>query len=213
MMKIGIMVAMDKEYRQLCHLGNDSIRVCKTGIGKVNAAVNTLRLISEFKPDLVISSGCAGGASGELDVMDMVIGTRVVYHDVYCCLDGESYGQIQGMPLYYEAPREVIDLAASLDYQHKVHTGLIASGDWFVDTLDKIDEILGHFPDAKAIDMESGAIAQTCHIMGVPFVATRMISDVPVRGNNKATYDNFWDTIADKSFGFIETLIEKLQQP
>lgn len=57
-MKIGIIVAMDKELKQLKQLFSDeNVRVEKCGIGKVNAALGAQRLINEFHPDVIISSG------------------------------------------------------------------------------------------------------------------------------------------------------------
>ena len=210
-MKILVLVAMEKEYRQLQALNNNDIIVEKTGIGKVNAAVNATQSILKHKPDLVVSSGCAGGASTELNVMDVVVGSKVVYHDVYCCLgEGEKYGQIQGMPLYYGAQENLVEIARSLTYSHAIHAGLIASGDWFVDTLSKINEITAHFPDTIAIDMESAALAQTCHIMGVPFISFRVISDVPAKGNDLSDYNNFWDTVSDSSFAITKQFLDKV---
>ena len=54
-MKIGIIVAMDKELNQLQALFNDgNVRVEKCGIGKVNAALGAQRMINEFHPDCII---------------------------------------------------------------------------------------------------------------------------------------------------------------
>ena len=211
-MKILVLVAMEKEYRQLQALSNDNIIVMMTGIGKVNAAVNATRAILQHKPDLVVSSGCAGGASIELNVMDVVVGESVAYHDVYCCLgNDEQYGQIQGMPLYYHAPEHLVEMAKALDYSHgTIHAGLIASGDWFVDSLEKICEITAHFPETIAIDMESAALAQTCHVMGVPFISFRIISDVPAKGNNLSDYNNFWDTVSNNSFAVTREFLKNI---
>lgn len=210
-MKIGILVAMDKEYKMLQGLNNDNIIVRKTGIGKVNAAVNATQMIRDCHPDIIISSGCAGGATEKLDVMDVVVGTHYVYHDVYCKLNDEDYGQIQGMPLYFDAPDNLVQIAKNLEYTHNIHAGLIASGDWFVDSLNKIQEITDRFPETIAIDMESAAIAQTCHIFNVPFMSFRVISDVPVKGDNFACYNNFWDTVSENSFTVVHQLISKIQ--
>ncbi len=210
-MKIGILVAMDKEYRMLQSLNNENIIVRKTGIGKVNAAVNATQMIRDCHPDIIISSGCAGGATEKLDVMDVVVGTHYVYHDVYCKLNEEDYGQIQGMPLYFEAPDNLVQIAKKLKHTHNIHTGLIASGDWFVDSLKKIQEITEHFPETIAIDMESAAIAQTCHLFKVPFMSFRIVSDVPVKGNNFECYNNFWDTVSENSFNVVHQLISTIQ--
>ena len=66
-MKIGIIVAMDKELQQLKQLFNDeNVRVEKCGIGKVNAALGAQRMINEFHPDVIVSSGCAGGNGDDM---------------------------------------------------------------------------------------------------------------------------------------------------
>ena len=69
----------------------------------------------------------------------------------------------------------------------------------------------GHFPDAIAVDMESGAIAQTCHIHGVPFLSLRIISDVAGE-DHQEEYDNFWKTVADDSFEAVRTFLESLPE-
>ena len=67
-MKIGIIVAMDKELHQLRQLFSDgNVRVEKCGIGKVNAALGAQRMINEFHPDCIISSGCAGGNGDDIN--------------------------------------------------------------------------------------------------------------------------------------------------
>lgn len=91
-----------------------------------------------------------------------------------------------------------------------VHPGLIVTGDWFVDTKEKMREIIKHFPEARAVDMESAAIAHTCYIYKVPFISFRVISDIPLRDTNAAMYHNFWDTIAENSFQVTKTFIESL---
>ena len=209
-MKIGLLVAMDKEYKQLRHIENENIIVRKTGVGKVNAAINATQMINQCHPDLIISSGCAGGASTELNVLDVVVGSRVVYHDAYYGLEDDEFGRVQGMPKYYEAPQELIAIAKGLDYSHRIHDGLIASGEWFVDSVDKVKEILGHFPDAIGIDMESAAIAQTCHIFNVPFISFRVVSDVPAKENNVADYKNFWETVSESSFAITSQFLNRI---
>ena len=73
-MKIGIIVAMDKELNQLQTLFNDgNVRVEKCGIGKVNAALGAQRMINEFHPDCIISSGCAGGNGDDINIQDVIV--------------------------------------------------------------------------------------------------------------------------------------------
>jgi len=171
-MRIGIIVAMDKELTQLQSLFTDeNVRVQKCGIGKVNAALGAQRMINDFHPDVIISSGCAGGNGDDVNIQDVVVSSQLTYHDVYCGLaidDCTQYGQVQGLPVRYEPAPWLMEKALSLDCNVAVHPGLIVTGDWFVDTKEKMREIVGHFPDASAVDMESCAIAQTCYIIRCP---------------------------------------------
>ena len=215
MKKIGIIVAMDKELRQLQQLFPASeVLVQKCGIGKVNAALGAQRMINEFHPDCIISSGCAGGNGDDINVQDVVISTELCYHDVYCgrAIDDTTvYGQVQGLPARYAADPVLLQNALSLQPSDiSLHPGLIVTGDWFVDSKDKMRDILSHFPEAKAVDMESCAIAQTCYLNHVPFISFRVISDIPLRDTDASQYHNFWETIADHSFQVTKTFVESL---
>lgn len=219
MKKIGIIVAMDKELRQLQQLfGESHVRVEKCGIGKVNAALGAQRMISEFHPDVIVSSGCAGGNGDEVNVYDVVVSTELAYHDVYCgaAMGGSVYGQVQGLPARFQAAPELLAKVREAEQKAealampRLHFGLIATGDWFVDSKEKMRQILSHFPEAKAVDMESAAIAQTCYLNNVPFISLRVISDIPLRDNNASQYHDFWARIADNSFQVTKTIIESL---
>ena len=222
-MRIGIIVAMDKELCQLQKIFTDgSVVVQKCGIGKVNAALGAQRMINEFHPDAIISSGCAGGNGDDVNVQDIVVSTQLAYHDVYCgsAIDNTTqYGQVQGLPVRFEADpfllRKSEELRAKseqiLHSSLRIHPGLIVTGDWFVDSREKMREIIGHFPDAKAVDMESCAIAQTCYLNKVPFISFRVISDVPLRDTNASQYHDFWDTVAENSFLTTRTFVESLR--
>lgn len=218
-MKIGIIVAMDKELHQLQSLFDDgNVLVQKCGIGKVNAALGAQLMINEFRPDVIISSGCAGGNGDDVNVQDVVVSTQLAYHDVYCgeAVGSSVYGQVQGLPARFDADPWLLEKAVALSPLAsrlpplKIHPGLIVTGDWFVDTREKMREIVGHFPDALAVDMESCAIAQTCYINKVPFISFRVISDVPLRDTNASQYHDFWTTVADHSFQVTRSFVESL---
>ena len=214
-MKIGIIVAMDKELKQLQEVFmNSDVLVQKCGIGKVNAALGAQRMINEFHPDCIISSGCAGGNGDDINVQDIIVSKELCYHDVYCGKaidDSTVYGQVQGLPARYQADPELLRKALCIQTSDiKLHQGLIVTGDWFVDSKEKMREIIGHFPEAKAVDMESCAIAQTCYINKVPFISFRVISDIPLRDTDASQYHNFWDTVAEHSFQTTRAFVESL---
>ena len=227
-MKIGIIVAMDKEHVQLSNLlssrhednymgnkmtigiiGPHEIILQKCGIGKVNAAMGAIEMIISHQPDIIISTGCAGGASTSLEVTDVVVGQEYRFHDVYCGSEVE-YGQIVGEPPFYKADANLLAKAQSLDCNTTIHCGLMVSGDWFVDSREKMREILSHHPSALAVDMESSAIAQVCNTHNVPFISFRIISDIPLSDHKASQYWDFWDRMANGSFEVTKRFIESL---
>ena len=225
-MKIGIIVAMHKELELLLPLlqnseesrmggcefhrgkvGRHDVIAMQCGIGKVNAAMGTLTLVNSFLPDFVINSGVAGGADPTVNVMDVVAGARVSYHDVWCGPESEL-GQVQGLPLYFEGAQRLLNLVPD---REGIHKGLICSGDQFIDTLDAVNRIKGNFPDALAVDMESGAIAQVCYLNKVPFLALRVISDSPgASHDNTRQYLDFWTDAPQETFNMVKDIITRL---
>ena len=212
-------MAMDKELHQLRQVfEGSSVIVEKCGIGKVNAALGVQRMIHDFRPDCIISSGCAGGHGDDIQVKDVVVSTELAYHDVYCgtAIDNSTqYGQVQGLPARFKADEALLGKAIALQQQlegvtSKIIPGLIVTGDWFVDSKEKMRSIIGHFPDARAVDMESAAIAHTCYLHKVPFISFRVVSDVPLRDNNASQYHDFWSQVAAQSFQLTRTFVENL---
>lgn len=225
-MTIGIIVAMDKELALLLPLlgeystasingftfytGENSghkLIACKCGIGKVNAAIGALTLIDTYHPAIVINTGVAGGTGATEEparVLDVVLASEVAYHDVWCG-PGTVKGQAAGCPARFACP-----LPADIREQLGVVEGLVASGDIFVDDPADLQRILALYPDAKAVDMESGAIAQVCELKSVPFVCIRVVSDTPGDGGNSAAYESFWNDAPLRTFHKVEKLLSLL---
>lgn len=221
-MTIGIIVAMSKELRLILpmlgeltteHKGNtlfhtgtlrgNRIVAMECGIGKVNAAIGATTLIDAYSPDLVINTGVAAGASDEVAVMDTVVATGLVHHDFWCI--GEEWGHVPGCPPRLPAVtyRDVLG--------DNVKLGLIATGELFISRKDEVDTIRGRFPEVKAIDMESAAIAQACHLRGIPFFCMRVISDSPwSHHDNSRQYENFWEDAPRHSFSLVSKLLKSL---
>ncbi len=231
-MKIGVLTAMTSEFEQLAAMldgvakcekngieylagcvGKNEIILRQCGIGKVNAALGAAELIRAFAPDAMVSTGVAGGIDSCLGVMDVVVSSSIVYHDVWCGM-GCEYGQVQGMPAVFAADEAMCSAARLLnddaDNRTRIHAGLICTGDQFITNRDELDKIKANFPAGLAVDMESAAIAQTCHIYGVPFVSFRIISDTPGVDKHIEQYENFWGEMADRSFGVTRCFLMKL---
>lgn len=221
-MKYGIIVAMQVELEMLLremadstpiwlngieyhkgHVGNNEVVATQCGIGKVNAAVGALTLIDNFNPEVIINTGIAGGTGAGAAVLDVVVGDEIGYHDVWCG-PGNAPGQVQGHPERYVC---AINLLNTLAADSKVKVGLIASGDKFISTPDDLAAVLRVQPDAVAVDMESGAIAQVCHMKHVPFLAIRVVSDTPGVENHLAQYGDFWSLAPKSTFGILKRIM------
>lgn len=219
-MKIGVIIAMDIEYRQMHdalggdtgRLGNNEIVLWQCGIGKVNAAVGTMRLVQEHHPDAIISTGLAGGIDPLMQVMDVLAATQAVYHDVDCGTGlGCQRGQVQGLPVRFDADARLLDHALKVPTDSTLRTGLICTGDQFITDRERQNDIKRHFPDGLACDMESAAIAQTCYLLKVPFLSLRVISDTPGRtDNHQQQWDDFLASMCDRSFHFVKKYLETL---
>ncbi len=227
-MKIGVLTALGSEFAQIAEmleeksefeiapfryvegkLGGNTLVLMQCGIGKVNAAAGTVELILNFRPDCIISTGVAGGIDAKASVMSVVVSKEIVYHDVWCG-EGNAYGQVQGLPVRFSGNPQLRNIATTMHSDVPVSEGLICCGDRFVTSQTELQEIKEKFPDGLAVDMESGAIAQVCHMYDVPFASFRIISDTPGADEHWKQYENFWDTLAANSFGVTKRFLEAL---
>ena len=227
-MTIGILTAMSVEFRQVAamlsetktegqgpiefltgSLGANRIILLQCGIGKVNAASGVTSLILHYHPDRIISTGVAGGIDERLRVMDVVVGRETCYHDVWCGEECDP-GQVQGLPNRFEGDERMLKAALSLETEANIVEGLIATGDQFITSRKEQQHIKEAYPEALAVDMESAAIAQVCHLYGTPFISFRIISDTPGAEAHFEQYLDFWATMADRSFGVTKAFLEAL---
>lgn len=187
-------------------MGRNEVAVMQTGIGKVNAAVGTISLIDSFKPELIVNTGIAGGTGSDAGVLDVVIADEIGYHDVYCG-PGNERGQVQGLPPRFRCEGYKLVNMAAVEGMPNVRRGLIASGDLFVSTPEELRAVLAVQPRAKAVDMESGAIAQVCALRQIPFLAIRVVSDTPGVENHHEQYSNFFSIAPRSTFSILRALL------
>lgn len=226
-MKIAIISAMSKELNLLLNImenvkesdrdglkiyegqvGNHVVTAMQCGIGKVNSAINTFKMIQSEHPDLVINSGVAGGADSKMKVGSILVADKVAYHDVWCG-PGTKIGEADGMPLYLLPSPEVVEVARQSIPE--AINGLICSGDRFINLPSDVRQIKSNFPDALAVDMESASIAQTCIMENTPFAIIRVMSDTPGEQESVDQYTNFWTEAPEKTFHCLINLIHNLK--
>lgn len=238
MKKIGIIVAMDLELQMVLNriegkseperhtgmqvfkgmLGEDEVVVCRSGIGKVNAALATHTLITDYQPDYIINTGVAGSLDEKIAAMDIVVGSGVKYCDVWCG-GNNARGQVQGEPEWFPCISvnaqgrgfdKVLRKYTNKKHLYGIHRAPIVSGDWFMETVADKMKAKRACGRAKAVDMESGAIAQVCCRYGVPFLPVRIISDVVGEPQHGKKYEGFWKDMADRSFDVLMELIKEI---
>lgn len=231
-MKIGIIAAMEEEKRLLVSsmtitqekeiagwtfhegtLQGKSIVLVQSGIGKVMSAVATTLLVNHFGVDFVINTGSAGGFGVDMNIGDIVVATELAYSDADVTAFQYEYGQMPGMPARFKAAainRPLLNQVAK-DVELPIHYGLIVSADSFIHREDQRQDILNHFPDVLASEMEGAAIAQACYALGVPVLVIRAISDMPEKGTSAVDFDTFIVEAGKKSAQIVEQILKQLE--
>lgn len=201
MIKLGIIGAMTVEIETIkTHMSN--INVCEhasmtffegtleglpvvlvvCGVGKVNAALCVQVLCDHFDVTHIVNTGVAGSLCAQLDIGDLVISTKAIYHDFDCHSLNPDYpiGQVPGLPLR-AFPADTVLAALAYNAAEKIHAGharmgVIASGDQFVCDKALKEKIVAN-TGAICTEMEGAAISHAAWRNGVPFVVIRAISD------------------------------------
>ncbi|TDE75162.1 5'-methylthioadenosine/adenosylhomocysteine nucleosidase [Streptococcus vicugnae] len=229
-MRIGIIAAMEQELKLLVEnldnkaehdvlgntyyegdLGNHQVVLIQSGIGKVMSAMSVAILADHFGVDAVINTGSAGAVAHDLNIGDVVVADKLVYHDVDVTAFGYDYGQMAGQPLYFESDKSFVDTFDQVLNEANVASkiGLIATGDSFIAGQDKIDAIKAAFPEVQAVEMEGAAIAQAAHNLHKPFIVVRAMSDTAAHDAN-ITFDEFILEAGKKSANILMAFLEKL---
>ena len=168
-------------------------------IGKVAAAVTTTTLVEKFGVTHILFTGVAGAGDKTIQVGDIVVAESLVQHD----MDASPLFPRFEVPLtgltHFQADRQLSarllaaahafleeDFEEAIDAREKaafglirprLHRGLIASGDQFVNDRAHINALNAALPGLVAVEMEGAAVAQVCYELGLPCAILRTISD------------------------------------
>lgn len=168
-------------------------------LGKVASAATAATLIERFDVTHLVFTGVAGSADPLVKVGDIVIAENLVQHDMdtrplfprfEIPLTGLSkFASDLALSVHLDNAAQQflkLDLRSEISaeqrqvfrlHQPRVHRGLIASGDEFISSAARLQELKQHFPDLLAVEMEGAAVAQVCFEFGIPFSVIRTISD------------------------------------
>ncbi|MBM4054440.1 MAG: hypothetical protein FJ264_07185 [Planctomycetes bacterium] len=147
------------------------VALVQTGMGQ-NVSSVLQHLSQKFRIQLIISSGFAGALQSGIDVGDIVIGKKVLYATEET-FEKKALSN-SSLPCETSISDEVPGFPNS--YRFKVHYGLVATTNRILH-LSSDKKLLGNNTSAIAVDMESFMIAEQAHILGIPFVVVRAISD------------------------------------
>ncbi|PZL76925.1 5'-methylthioadenosine/S-adenosylhomocysteine nucleosidase [Enterococcus plantarum] len=157
-----------------------SLFLAETGIGKANAAASASLLCEMIQPDVIINTGSAGGFLGEVEIGDVVYGTKLAYSDVDATGFDYTFGQVPQMPRDYRLSQRWLEIFNYLEKpsNYDLYNGLIVTSDSFMSESAFVTKVKEHFPEVKASDMESTAIAQVASFYDIPVLNIRGISDI-----------------------------------
>ncbi len=179
---------------------------CVCGIGKVNAAALTQRIIDKYNPDLVINSGVCGGLDKSLSFDEVILADKLEYHDTNIDFlnDNIPYTTV------FESDKQILSkldkIMTEEGLKHRI--GLIVTGDQFINTTQKQEELFEKF-SALGTEMEGCAIAHTCYLNDVKFLVIRSLSDF-ADDNADSEFENNLEEKTKKAAHSVVTLIKKL---
>lgn len=184
-MKILLVYAIPEEKIEV-NIPNAEVIYVETGMGKVNAAMKTMRAICEYHPDMVINYGSAGTLNHNIG--DIIVCNRFIDRDLQkVTLNGVVSEIVFGT----DAARHVLT-EQRLTERAKVLWGTCNTGDSFITS--------GADIEGDVIDMESYAMADVCREMGIPFIAVKYVTDVV--GQNSV--ESWQEKLADARKGLTD---------
>lgn len=221
-------------------IGAHNVIALRSGMGLINAAAATERLIAEFDPRAILNYGCSGAHRREIMPGDLVLGRRVVHHSAMQILkDGSErhsgFGyEVSGERMdAAELPTDPELLAAAERLADRfmpepwppelfwpkhvarrapiIHRGVVSSADIWTQSTARLD-VLHERHQSLCEDMEAAAIAQICALHATPYLTVKDIS------NNEflqaSDLDGFTDfptaEIGKRAGDFITALIQEL---
>ncbi len=188
--------------------------------GKVAAATTVATLIHEFEITELLFTGVAGAIHSDLKIGDIVLGKRLIQHD----MDARPLMKQYEIPLlsktYIESDKthleiainaintvienkrlhaviEMEDLAEFNISQPRLFVGEIASGDQFFSSNEQKHSLNAQLPEVLCVEMEGAAVAQVCYEYEIPFSIIRTISDV-ADDNSHIDFPAFIQNISSK---------------
>jgi futalosine hydrolase len=191
--KVLIMTAVEGERDAVLRgLGSlPSVEVAIAGVGPVEAAIHTTKLLAAGKYELVVSAGIAGGYTGKAAIGSIVVASEMVAAD----LGAESGEGFQSLDkLGFGSARVEADaewLSRTVDALNaaglEVIVGPVLTLSTVTGTAKTAEELQQRITGACAEGMEGFGVASAAKAFGIPALELRTISN-PVGPRDRAAW-------------------------
>lgn len=191
-------------------IGKNEVVVMQCGMGKVSASIGAQVMFSEYHPDFVINTGCAGALDPSLKIGDVVISQSVVEWDLDLRQIGYPLGYIDALGcVEMKADENLVNqiINAKPEGVHALK-GMIVSGDQFVSTEGQREHITRHFEKALCAEMEGAAIGHVCLQNNIPFCIIRTMSDT-AKGDSGVEFATFAPIASKKSADWLIKMLKE----
>jgi len=200
-------------------IGNKDIKLIigKCGKGNVNSALYTERALKEFKPDLAVFVGIAGG------IKDVKLGDVLVADKINSYEGLKDEGGLKARPDGHHCTFSIVKRAEQemnsnpLDSKetkmsYNVYVGPICSGEKVLADIgsDFFDFIKSHYNDSIAVDMESKGFTDSLYSNNhTTFAIIRGISDL-IKSKSVTDIEGYQVIASDHASELAFRLIEKI---
>lgn len=188
--------------------------IAMMGIGKVNAAMATTLVCSQFKVDYLINYGFAGAVS-HVPADTIFVADSVSYGDVDVRGFDYAFGQVPKDEIYYPMPARFTSQLVK-DYSRltsRVRYGRIITTDMFINDTKVKNQILANVREAQRItnstsellgfDMECAAVAQVARHFKKSLLIFKQVSDAA----DETAQDTFHDAAYESGSSALQNAI------
>jgi adenosylhomocysteine nucleosidase len=245
MSTIAVMVAMDAELVHLRNLspsvaersvgiwdafdlriGSHEVVAVRSGIGMLNAAAATERVVAEIAPEVIFNYGCAGAQTVNHAALNIMPDGTEVHYGRGNLNSGERI-----YPAVIDADADLVkrarQVANSVDFEpwpvdaiwpksvpHRnpiVHIGPMASSEIWTQQLTRLD-LLHARHGSLSEDNESGAFAHVAYLHDIPFLAIRDIANNEYhKSSDLAAFSDFpVAEVGKRAAALVAALVEAL---
>ncbi len=218
------------------HLGNYGhleLVLVISRIGKVAASITASALIERFNVDKIIFTGLAGAVSKDLNRGDIVLCNQTYQHDLDArpLCDQQFEIPLTGRLLFQLNINEVklaetaiVNFLKNLDQyvdlnelkrlkikKPKLHIGIIATGDIFIENVSNKKNLTVKGMEAVAVEMEGAAVAQVCAEYQMPYILIRTISDKANESAHVSLQDFSIKIASHYSSGIVQEILKLIK--